>query len=95
MSKLNQYSYRRQALYQTYSTRDADKRDLIICKQALNQLDKVDKSNIKEMAAELSEIEGIGPNSALRLLGAVGRCLAKNPSYIQARIAGKVRPNGS
>ena len=95
MGTLAQYSYRRHALYKTYSAREADDRDLRVCQQALNQLDKVDKNNIKEMAEELSEIEGLSRDSALRLLGAVGRCLAENPAYIQARIMGKVKPNGS
>ena len=95
MGTLAQYSYRRHALYKTYSAREADARDLRVCQQALNKLDKTDKHNINEMAEELSEIEGLGRDSALRLLGAVGRCLAENPAYIQARIAGKVKPHGS
>jgi len=94
MATLTQYSYRRHALYKTYSAREADARDLRGCQQALNKLGKADKHNINEMAAELSEIDGLSRDSALRLLGAVGRCLAKNPAYIQARIAGKVKPNG-
>ena len=96
MGTLAQHSYRRHSLYKTHGAAEADRIDLQVCQRALNELNKSDKNNITEMAEELSEgIRSIGPDTALRLLGAVGRYLAQNPAYIQARIEGKVKPNGS
>jgi len=95
MGTLEQYTLRRHALYKTQSAREADSEDLRSCESALAQLDSVDRKIIEASVEELAEIRKLGPDSALRLLGAVGRFLAENPAYVQARIEGKVKPNGS
>jgi len=92
-SALSGSSYRRHGYYRTSSAREADSRNLSICKSALTKLEKTDKDTVIRMAKDLSnEVDGLGPESVLRLLGSLGRFFAQNPLYLEARLHGKVIP---
>ena len=81
------YSSSRHQLFQVESTSEANKRDLQVCTSALKKLSEDERVLIEECVMDLTGIgRNIGVDSALCLIGAIGRYFATHPEEFEARI---------
>ena len=72
---------------QIYRSSEANKRDLRACRAALKQMSEDEQAVIRECVMELTEnIRNIGVDSALCLVGAIGRYFVEHPDEFEARI---------
>ena len=77
----------RHQIYRSNSYSEANKRDLRACRAALKQMSEDEQAVIRECVMELTEnIRNIGVDSALCLIGAIGRYFATHPEEFEARI---------
>ena len=77
----------RHQIYRSNSYSEANKRDLRACRAALKQMSEDEQAVIRECAMELTEnIRNIGVDSALCLVGAIGRYFVEHPDEFEARI---------
>ena len=81
------YGSSRHELFRVPTALEANRRDKQMCRNALKKMSEDEQAVIRECVMELTEnIRNLGVNSALCLIGAMGRYFVEHPDEFEARI---------